>query len=239
MSRHVHRLQIHRFLAASGEGSKGLALWGAQHPLTWRGGLPRFRTQAGGPLGRSLLHPLLKARSALGADKVVQHVPVSGQFSQQWLGQGMGSRQLRRAMPPLSVTRQDGCCNYSCSPGPGASNSTGSPSKMHTQSLRTWFDISICSALPSPCHPRDPCGHSEQRLQLSEQQSHLDLNGGHWQGRPWTLHLSFPLSPLSGAAGHGSRSLLAEPERRIALTASPWLGGDPELRLGRESPPEC
>lgn len=144
-------------------------------------------------------------------------------------------------MPPLSVTRQDGRCDYSCSPGPGASNGTGSPSKTHTQSLRSWFDTSICSGLPSPCHPWNLSGHSEQRVQLSEQQSHLDLNGGHWQGRPWTLHLSFPLHRCQELrdVGHGSRSLLAEPEQRIALTVFPWLGGDLELRLGRESPPEC
>lgn len=130
--------------------------------------------------------------------------------------------------------RQD----YSCSPGARASNGTGSPSKTHTRSPRTWFDTDICTALPCPCHPREPSGHSEQRPQPGEQQSHLDLKGGHWQGWLWTLHLSLPLPPPSGAGGPRSRSLPAEQEQQVALTTSPWLGGDTEQRLGRESPPE-
>lgn len=90
MSRCVHRLQIQQFLAALGEGSEGLALRGAEHPLTWRVWHHKS-TGVGGHQGRSFLQPLLKAWPALGPEEVVQHIPVSGRFSQEWLGQEMGS----------------------------------------------------------------------------------------------------------------------------------------------------
>lgn len=42
MSRRIHWLQIHQFLAALGEGSKGLALWWCSAPPDVEGALPGF-----------------------------------------------------------------------------------------------------------------------------------------------------------------------------------------------------